>query len=83
MRGSEIWESAGSACSYWATARDLERVQPEKLVPAAREVVKLYPDTDGASYIREALRDDDVSVLGGEEIDMIVQVHLFGEVVYG
>ena len=85
MRGSDIWENGivGASCGYWATDEDFDRVKPDQLVTAARKVVELYPDTRGAGYIRQALRDDDPGMIDGEATDMIVQVHLFGEVVYG
>ena len=84
MRGSDIWESGivGASCP-WASDKHFDRVKPDQLVKAAREVVRLYPDTEGAECIREALRDDDPGMIDGEATDMIVQVHLFGEVRYG
>src|SRR5690606_5245883 len=60
----------------------LRVIHSGQLVPAARKVVELYPDTRGAGYIRQALRDDDPGHIDAEAADMIVQVHLFGEIVY-
>ncbi len=53
------------------------------LVPAAREVVRKYPHTQGAAYIRQALAEDDPGMIDAEAADMIVQVAAFGEIVYG
>ena len=43
---------------------------------AAQEVMRLYPKTRGAGYIKA----DDID---GEAADMIVQVACFGQIVYG
>jgi hypothetical protein len=85
MRGSDIWDNGtvGASTSYWATDADYARIQPDQLVKAAREVVRLYPQSQGAGYIRDALRENDPGHIDGEATDMIIQVHLFGEVVYG
>lgn len=55
---------------------DMFTLYPGLLLDAASEVLRLYPNTNGARYIRE----DDIDA---EAADMIVQVACFGEVIYG
>lgn len=53
------------------------------LVPAARAVLAAYPKTQGAGYIRQALAENDPGMIDAEAADMIVQVAVFGEIIYG
>ena len=65
----------------FATVEDMEdgtiyKVTAAGMTAAARDVLRLYPNTDGARYIRE----DDIDA---EAADMIFQVAALGCIVYG
>lgn len=55
---------------------DVYTVTAGQATEAARKVVELYPNTQGADYIR-------VNDIDAEAADMIVQVACYGEIVYG
>lgn len=66
-----------------ASEHGLCRVRCGQMLPAAREVVRRYPDSRGAGYIRDAMRLDNPGLVDAEAADMILQVAAFGEVIYG
>jgi hypothetical protein len=51
-------------------------ITAEQALGAAFKVLRMYPDTDAARYIRE----DNIDA---EAADVIIQVACFGEIVYG
>lgn len=58
-------------------------IKAGQMVAAARSFVNAYPKSCVAGEVREALADDDAGMIDADGADAIVQMLVFGELVYG